>query len=352
QYDYAASCFVVTDIAKSAGDTNMRVAIDDMLDRRMPYGATASDRLPAGPITWRQWLDTIDEVAMVPAGGDMDLAQSLLARFGVATDPTELAARSAARKAYHQFETAAPGWTMPTFISKDMADWRFSDATAALQVASSVRSLAEQEDAALAGADAVTGSVATRFAAARSLADLQAAQTFAQAQLDAARVVSTANAGAAQSRSPIEAVGLVGTDVGAMSAAGVHAVAHGDADQAKAEADQLDRVIAGAATVGLMRVGVGLVTTVLVIGGAFFVMRRRRRQRAAAAVVQAAGGELPPGTPGASWWTIPDAAGSPAPSGAAPAAATTGQVPAVEALSPDPVAPVESEPDAPSEGRT
>ncbi len=299
QYDYAASCYVVTQLANAAGTANMRAAVQYMLDRKVPYMSDSPDRLPAGPLTWRQWLDIVDEVAMVPAAADPTLGQSLMTRFGVDTDATELAARTAARAAYHAFADAAADWSMPTFISKAMSNWRFSDATAALQVATSIRSLAEQTDQALPGANGMAGTVKTKFEAASSLADLKAVQQVAQDQLAAAKVVATADTSAAEARGPVESVGLMGTDLAAMTKAGVHAISVGDSQGARTDAAQLTDVLQGAANAGLIRLGGGTVVVVLVLGGSFFLLRRRRRPAAVAVTSEAAVAEATPTEPSA-----------------------------------------------------
>lgn len=281
QYQYSAACFVVSQIAQTAGTTNMRRAIQDMLDRKVPYEEGTAARLPAGPLTWRQWLDTVDEDAMVPAGADMNLAQALMQRFGVDTNTAELAARSAARQQYHQFSTTASGWAMPTFISQAMAAWRFTDATAGLQEAATVRDLAEQIDRALPGADTVTGVVETRFESAASLADLQATQQFAEGLLDAANAVSRADLAVSQATGPIETVGLAGHDLTTVQANAHHAIAAGDAAAATAGAAQVTQTVAAATEWGLIRLGIGAFLALVLLVVAAWLIRRRRRQTAA-----------------------------------------------------------------------
>ncbi|HEY2916474.1 MAG TPA: hypothetical protein VGI98_04585 [Candidatus Limnocylindrales bacterium] len=301
-YEYRAACYVVSTLAARIGPDGMRAALAAMLDRKLAYrsGSLVLDGR-SGALTWREWLDDIDELGMVPAGvTDLDFAQQLLHDYGIDEIGAPLDKRSAARATYHALATSIGDWTLPEAVLRPMAEWRFDDATAAMADVGATADLVKQADATLAGIDAAHGPAATMLQAAKTTADLAAAQAKAQAQLDAAKAVAGAQAALAAPRGALTQVGLLGVDPGAGLPAAIDAAKAGDKDAAIAAAAGITATLVGAEQAGEQRVGfgVGLVVVLLLLGFVAIRRARHRRARLAPATAQAAT-ELPDPDPDA-----------------------------------------------------
>jgi hypothetical protein len=278
-YNYDASCYLIAQLANAMGPDRMRDVLQYLFDRRIPYLSGSTDRLSSGAVPIHAWLDVVDEVGLAPAKADLDLAQKLLLKYGIETDATALARRSSARQAYHDYLATATGWSTPEFLAREMADWKFDDAAAALSITGATRSAVAQADQALPGIDAVNGPVKQQVQTATSLGDLKAAQGLADNELEAAKVVAPAVNAAKASRNPIEEIGLVGVDLSKLSADAVTAVKSGNAQEAKDDAAQIHTELDAAMTSGAVRVGAG-VLAIVGLGTAFAIARRgpgRRR---------------------------------------------------------------------------
>ena len=87
-----------------------------------------------------EFLDAVDERGLVPAGDDqLDFAQNLLASYGVADDPTpaRAAIRGCASATTSSSTTAAP-LAAPAIVRTAMDEWRFDDATRAIDLSEQV----------------------------------------------------------------------------------------------------------------------------------------------------------------------------------------------------------------------
>lgn len=281
-YDYDASCAIVTSVARSIGDIGLQGVFAYLLDHQVPYLNESTDRLPDHAVTWQTWLDVVDEVGMVPAGADLDTTQELLAQYGIATDAEKLAQRSRARHAYHSFEALEPSWQVPAFLRGELAKWDFSGALEALGVASQLRAVARDTDAALPEAGAITGRAEVAFEEADSTGDLRAAISDATDLKDAATNVAAAIATSNEERGPLDQIGLIGTDLGPMRVAAVAAVQASDPFTAEARAADLTATLDGAQTSGAIRVGGVTMATLLAGAGGILIVRRRRRSAAMA----------------------------------------------------------------------
>ena len=142
----AAACGIVSAVAARMSEEQWREVIGSMLDSETKYIGSAGPEIASGPtVDYREWLDAVDERGLVPAAADpafaanldeLDFAQVLLEAYGIPGTGPALAARSAARALYHDFlgEAAAEGLGAPLAVRKAMDDWRFSDATDALEI--------------------------------------------------------------------------------------------------------------------------------------------------------------------------------------------------------------------------
>jgi hypothetical protein len=291
-YQYAASCFVVSTLAGKAGPDRMRTVLAALIDHEAAYRSGGVIlRHPDGPEDWRAWLDAIDELGLVPAGvTDLDYAQNLVARFDGEAGIAMLPARSKARTLYHRLAGEIGAWAIPEAVLRPMNDWRFDEATAAIQTESAAFAAVSGAAEALPEAGAVNGPIRRLVEGAPNLAALSSAAAKASDQRIAAEAVAEAKGAATAPRDPLEQVGLIGTDLDPWLAAGVAAVASIDLATARARADQVNAALAAAPGLGAIRLGAAL-GLVLFVGLGFLLVRRRRaaaRARAVAALAAVA----------------------------------------------------------------
>jgi hypothetical protein len=155
----AASCGIVSAVASRMSDEQWREVLGSMLNGETKYiGSAGPDAASTTIVDYREWLDAVDERGLIPAGSDaafaenltdLDFAQDLLDDFGVPASAPELAARSEARAYYHRFLADAAPLGAPLAVRKAMDDWRFEDATAALDQSYEVLTALQEADALL-----------------------------------------------------------------------------------------------------------------------------------------------------------------------------------------------------------
>ncbi|MEO8468800.1 MAG: hypothetical protein ABI573_03935, partial [Chloroflexota bacterium] len=288
-YEYAASCYIVSSVVTQVGEARMRDVLAALMDRTLAY--QSGDAVLAGSSgseDWRRWLDAVDELGMIPAGvTDLDYAQNLLVTYGAGPDGS-LAARSAARATYHQLVQSVGTWTVPEAILRPMSEWRFDTATAAMNLETATFAAVQSVSAELPDVDAATGPVRDIVATAKVTADLQAALDRANEQKAAADLITAAGQKVDAQHDFFAQVGLVGTDLHPLVVSGIAAVTSIDLAAAQVQASRVDQALADAPTQGAIRVGAAIGLLLLLSVG-FVLMRRRRRRHAALAAASAAG---------------------------------------------------------------
>ncbi len=288
QFQYDASCWIVTALGARMGADRMSDVIEALLDQGAAYGDEPSDRRPdSGPIDWKTFLDLVDEVGLAPAGvADLEFAQDLLLRYSVA-EPGALAGRAEARVAYHALAADLGDWAVPDAIRAPLERWEFDAAQARMATAEEVLDQARQAEAALAGIDALDGPVRAAFEEANDAEQLARARDLAAAQAAAAKDVARALDALDEPRDTIEEIGLMGAELRPVADAAVAAVRAADADAATAAADRIRDQLARASETGAQRVALatgGALVVLLLIVGAVVMVRRRRRRLVPAAV--------------------------------------------------------------------
>ncbi|MCI0582825.1 MAG: hypothetical protein L0227_08015 [Chloroflexi bacterium] len=284
-YEYEAACYVVSEIASRIGAEGMRAVFAALLDHKVAY---QSDSMPSAgstaPVGARQWLDTVDELGLVPAGvDDLDFAQELLYSFRAIPDRAALDDRSEARAAYHALLEIAGTWDLPPAIVKPMSGWAFDDAQAAIATAEKALASIDLVETTLPGVDADAGPVAEMWQDATTLEDLEAAAELAAAQAEAAAAVAAAESRYAAPRDLLGQIGLLGTDLGPNLERGIAAVAAADLGAAQAESAHIAAVLDAANQDGTVRVAVTIVALIVLLIAVFLIRRRRARRSAAAA---------------------------------------------------------------------
>ncbi|MGD0020073.1 MAG: hypothetical protein ABSD62_12530 [Candidatus Limnocylindrales bacterium] len=321
-WQYAASCYLVTRLADAVGPTNFKAVLVAASKNEIPYvGASPAETSPLGglPISAKGLLDLIDERGMVPAGvKDLDQAQSLFATYGI-FNTSDLVARSKARAAYHELLDAAGGWKLPLAIRSPMASWSFDTAQTAMDAATQILTLRDQVQKNGAGLTLDGTPIQTQFEGAKTQADLDALLALTKKEADAAALVAQAKQLNDRSHSIFQTVGLIGTDPGASIAQATDAVKNAKPDDATAAAQTAIDLINGSGDQGMMRLGV-LLALILAIAAVVFLTLRRRRRVVAPAVAMTADGSLaagvyapPPGVDAGAWYAAPPSTGYAAP---------------------------------------
>jgi hypothetical protein len=139
-YQYAAGCSLLETIEKVAGIEAVRDVNAALLARTPKYGGSTPEDAPKPD--WREWLDAVDELALVPAGvQDLRIAEKLLTGEGIAKRD-QLKGRAEARIEYHRAMAGSEIEFVPLFVRDAMDAWEFDKATKALAVAEEAMALA------------------------------------------------------------------------------------------------------------------------------------------------------------------------------------------------------------------
>ncbi|HEX5591575.1 MAG TPA: hypothetical protein VFX65_14880 [Candidatus Limnocylindrales bacterium] len=285
RWEYDAACYLVASMVDLMGADRMRDVLAALLDDELAY--RSGDRVlqgRGGAQDWREWLDAVDELGLVPAGvSDLDYAQDLVAAFGGGSETAAalLPARSRARALYRDLLESIGDWTVPEAVLRPMAEWSFTGASVAIDFTASAYAAAVATNAALPEIDAVNGPLRDLVEEAATQADLDAAVVAATEQQAAAEALAAARERLAEPLEPLEEIGLSGTDLRPTLDEGIAAVAALDDEAAMAAAAHIEATLDGAAGQGTTRVaivaaGVALLL-VLVIG--LLVWSRRRSTR-------------------------------------------------------------------------
>ena len=307
-WQYAASCYLVTELAGAIGPANFKAILEAASNGEIAYvGASPAEKSPLGgpPISPKTLLDLIDERGMVPAGvKDLDEAQKMFAAYGIFSS-TDLAARSTARSNYHQLLDTAGSWNMPLAVRGPMASWDFVSAQTAMDTVTQILTLRTEIQENVSGLSLDGTPIQTQFEAAKTQADLDAVLALIKSEADAAGKVAQAKQLNDGSHSIFQTIGLIGTDPGASIAKATSALTSAKPDDASAAAQQAIDTINGSADQGLMRLGAVLGLLLALLAVVLFVLWRRRR-RVAAAMVPAAGAAAypfgpPPGYDPSTW---------------------------------------------------
>jgi hypothetical protein len=138
-YQYEAACYIVTHLAALMGHERMRDVIQTTLDGDPPYGGSprskSAKRRPAG---WREFLDAVDELGLVPSGRTgLVRAEEMFLEFGIATRK-DLAGRNRARERYHMLLGGHAEVTAPRVVRDLMDGWEFKQAHRAMAIAEDI----------------------------------------------------------------------------------------------------------------------------------------------------------------------------------------------------------------------
>ena len=170
----------------------------------LPDGSVEPGRARLGQPGWQRLLDLLEE----RAGTRFD---DIWAEWIVNDEEQRLlAARASVRSLYEDVGEAAGDWQLPAVIRADLGNWAFADARENLEVADDVlaardRIAGEAAELELDGSDRLRQAFETDDG-------LEAAANLAQVELAALADLAAAHERLAREPSPVETIGLLGSD--------------------------------------------------------------------------------------------------------------------------------------------
>ena len=280
-YQYAASCYIVTVLAADMGPDNFRHVLAAAKNGEIAYvGSGPAEKSPnAGPVSAEELLDLIDERGLVPAGiADLNGAQNLLARFGIFTDPSQLRARADAREHYHRVIAEAGTWKLPYAVRAPMASWDFGTAQTAMSTVEQILKLRDQVRRSLPDLSLDGTSLQDSFQTAQSQRDLDDLLVLMRKEASASARVAQAEAMAGQARNVVESIGLMGTDTAGPLARAREDLRRVQPDEANATAGSVIDTLGAAGATGLLRIAAVLgVLLAAIVAATLLALWRRRR---------------------------------------------------------------------------
>lgn len=214
-FAYAASYVVAGRIAERTDLAGLRRVWEAAASREpsylLPDGSPDAGRARLGQPGWQRLLDLLEE----RTGERFD---DLWAEWIVnAEEQPLLAERASVRSVYRDVVERADTWALPAVIRLDLGDWAFERARDGLELAEEI--LRDRDRiAAMATALDLTGSSRLRVAF-EGDGGLDAAANLAEVEIAALADLGTATERLAEEPSPVEWIGLIGADPGAVLAA-------------------------------------------------------------------------------------------------------------------------------------
>ena len=246
-----------------------------MSDRRSAYQPVGGgDEIVGGPVDWRGLLDLLEARTHVAYD---DLWRTWVAR---PEDLVLLDARQAARTRYASFLETVEGWNVPLSIRDAMRSWRFKEANALIDGATSIVELRGEVEAA-AGMAGLTAPDTLRMAfedddgfddaAAEADAELVAIERYVAAVSQRPAAIT-----------PLMRLGLWAETPEADLVAAKEAFAQGDLAGATAAADEAATSWMSAESAGQGRafsIGTIVISLLFILALMIVTFRRRRRRR-------------------------------------------------------------------------
>lgn len=279
-YQYGASCYTFTTLAADMGPANLKLVLKAAYADQMAYESTADEKLAGAslPLSSKELLDLIDERGMVPAGEDLDTAQTLFAKYGI-FDAATLSDRSTARSTYHELASAAKSWKLPLAIREPMANWEFDSAQAAMATAEQIVDSRDSIQKLIPDLPLDGTTLQKQFEAAATQTDMDSLLSLIKKEADAAVRVDRATKLLSNSRSILESIGLLGTDVQTPLTQARADLANVKPESATTSAQRVIEGIDKSKDQGLLRAGsaAAVVAVILLLLALVVFLRQHRR---------------------------------------------------------------------------
>ena len=279
-YQYGATCYIFTTLAADMGPANLKLVLKAAYADQMAYVSTTADEKLTGaslPLSSKELLDLVDERGMVPAGEDLDTAQTLLGTYGI-FDATTLSDRSTARSTYHSLASTAKNWKLPLAIREPMSNWEFDSAQAAMATAEQIVVTRDSIQKLLPNLSLDGTVLQNQFESAETQTDLDNLLSLIKKEADAAARLDRATKLSNSSRSILESIGLLGTDVQTPLTQAKTDLANIKPESATTSAQRVIDSIDNSKDQGLLRAGsvAGILAVILLLLALFVFLRRRR----------------------------------------------------------------------------
>ena len=148
QYGYAASWYIVDQIAQEVGVDKLRGVLAAIADQEITYAGDPDPESFVGAADWQRLLDLLEGQAGSAKAGE------LWDTFVVNDDQrAQLVARASARTTYDELVASGDGWTPPLEVRRLMAEWDFGVLDDAVAEAEEVLAVRDDIEVALGGLD-------------------------------------------------------------------------------------------------------------------------------------------------------------------------------------------------------
>jgi hypothetical protein len=279
-YGYAASAYVMDQIATEIGVAELRDVIGAVADDRIPYvGDPEAEEVP-GVAGWQRLLDQLENV-----GGSLR-ASELFGQYVVADagQRDALAARAEARLLYAGLDERGGGWTPPLEVRLAMTDWEFGAAAEAVIEANGVLDVRDDIDEVLDGLDVGDLALEDAYESARDLGEVNAA---AAGTLEAAEAYKATDARMEAGPGLVGTIGLIGAGTDDRLDDAADELAGGDPEASLDASAAVDADLDDATRNGLIRLA-GFFVLLALVGVVLErrLGRQRRRRTAEAEIAQ------------------------------------------------------------------
>lgn len=267
RYGYAASWYVVDQLAQEVGVDQLREVIAAVADQEISYTGDPDPESYEPAANWQRLLDLLEDRAGSEAVGELwdgfvvnDEQRALLAQ------------RTEARTAYDGLVERGGEWTPPLELRQLMTQWKFDAVADAVEDADAILEVRDDIDEALEGLDVSPQGLEEAYESARATDDLQSG---AESTLEAAKAYRAADEHLDEGSGPLGAIGLLGSGTDDRLDTARDELESGDAAASLRASAAVERRLDNAVRDGALR----LAAVILVLGAVLFVVLRTRRWR-------------------------------------------------------------------------
>jgi hypothetical protein len=267
QYGYAASWYVLEQIADEIGPDGMREVIAAAADDEIAYLGDPDPEASSGVTNWQRLLDLLQE------RGGSEQAAGLFETYVVnESQQADLDLRTTARTEYAALVERGGGWSPPLEVRQLMSDWEFAGAGPSIAEADAVLDVRRSIERVLNGTGVEPTGLEDSYETAADVADVV---PVAEATLDASQAYSAAQERFDAGPGILGSVGLWWSGTGGRLDDARTQLETGDPGTSLEASAAVEQRLDDAARNGALRLGG---TSVVAGAAAFGLVRWRRRQ--------------------------------------------------------------------------